>query len=147
MENIIGVKMKRFGRGCSGAVRGNPFLATLVGIGIGWLMAGGFNGSARMEAGWRKAGETAGQAKEAAATAGEKAGGVAGRTREQIMDLSGRALKYARTFGEKAQEQVSRAGSGLKHMAEEKPGVVVGTAIAIAAAVGLGYWGIQKSRG
>lgn len=112
-------------------IRENPISSALVGLGIGWALAGGLKkmmGEGELD--WE--------------TAKEKMEGMAGGG-----EMKEKMHEYAETAKERAEQaryQAMQWGSQAMEYLKENPFLVVGAALAIGAAVGLGA-SYRSSRG
>ncbi|HPL64657.1 MAG TPA: hypothetical protein PK587_12895 [Syntrophales bacterium] len=132
-----GERMMKVGAAVADTIRENPVVSTLVGVGVGWLIAARQKGLEGLSESIEEMLEEAPDKREVR----EKAADVAERTRESAKKMGSRAMMLARQFGSKTREQMGDTGKYVKKTYEESPGTVILTAAAIAAvAAGIGYW-------
>lgn len=112
-------------------IRENPISSALVGLGIGWALAGGLK---KVMEGHDLNWETAREKME------EMGGG--GEMKEKMQEYA----ETAKEKSEQARYQAMQWGSQAMEYLKENPFVVVGAALAIGAAVGLGA-SYMSSRG
>lgn len=136
------------------AVKQNPMPATLMGIGLAWLMMSNSRGApagsvgsepaaagagglkASLASGREKAGQAAHKAGELAGSVKQKASGVAQGTREKLSHGISGARQQAGRLGEAARQQAGRAKGGFDTMLHEQPLLLGALGIAIGAALG-----------
>ncbi len=110
-------------------IKENPISSALVGLGVGWALAGGLKkmfGGGGIE--WEEAREKAKEKMEE-------------MTSMSPEEMKSKMQEYAETAKEKAEQaryQAMQWGSQALEYLKENPFVVVGAALAIGAAVGLG---------
>jgi hypothetical protein len=144
MIGYRGERVKKAGMAVTDTIRENPVVSTLVGVGVGWLIAH------RSEKGLEGLSESVEEILAKAEVPGksairERATKMAGQTREGAQRMGNRAMALARQFGSKAGEQMESTGKLIRKTYEENPGTVILTAVAIAAvAAGIGYWSVRE---
>jgi len=134
-------KALKIGADLMEVVRENPLLATIVGVGVGWLIATETNGARKAEILKKKELEAKGFR-----GASRKFLDLASSACEQAQQIREQAAERAKEFGCSAQKHFQKAGEGIKQMAEEKPVTVAAASLALAAALGFGIWGIVRER-
>ncbi len=137
-------KAMKFGMGLGEAFRGNTLISTLVGAGIGWLMAKGAE-EHEMSEGMKEKMAKMMEAKKAwmAKKKGEE--GIE-EGKEYLKEFKEQAEKWAKEFGSACAEQCKKAYEGVKEIAEEKPVVLAAASAAVAALIGLGIWQLVREK-
>ncbi len=133
----------KLGMGLGEAFKGRTLVSTLVGVGMGWLMARGSE-----EWPHEKMREKMEEMKEAkkAWLAKKKMEEKAEESKEYLGEFREQAEKWAKDFGAAAAEQYQKACAGVKELAEEKPVALAAASAAVAALIGLGIWQLVREK-
>ncbi len=133
----------KLGLGIMEAFKGNPVISALVGMGLGWAIAAGADGSHKAEELKEKISEVL---EEKGIKGGRRMSDLMGSTKEYAQEFGEQAGKWAKDFGASAQEQYKKACEGVKEMAEERPVVLAAVSAGIAAAIGFGIWQLLREK-
>ncbi|PLS87346.1 MAG: hypothetical protein CYG60_02375 [Actinobacteria bacterium] len=136
------------GSGFVERIKQNPVPAAMVGIGLGWLLMSGREGSSgpqRSQDGPYYYERPAGRSypsyyeESSGSSVGQgqgRPGEAAGQARDRAGQVTGQAQERASQLGSQAQDQAQRAKGGLQRMLRENPLAVGAMAVGLGAAVG-----------
>ena len=130
----------KLGAGLIETFKGKTLMSTLVGMGIGWLLASEKGGVPKDDIIKAKVAEILNAKVE------KKATEYAEEAKDYAREFGAQAEKWAKDFGKMAQDQYQRACTGLKEMAEEKPVTLAAISVGVAAILGLGLWQILREK-
>jgi hypothetical protein len=130
----------KLGAGLIETFKGKTLMSTLVGMGVGWLLATEKGGAQTEDIIKAKVAEIM------EAKAGRKATDYMAEAKDYAREFGAQAEKWAKDFGKTAQDQYRRACTGLKEMAEKKPVTLAAISVGAAAILGLGLWQILREK-
>lgn len=137
---IAAERALKLGAGLIETFKGKTLMSTLVGMGVGWLLATEKGSTQTEEIIKAKVAEIM------KAEAGRKATDYMAEAKDYARELGTQAGKWAKDLGKTAQVKYRQTCSNLKEMAEKKPVALAAISIGAAAVLGLGLWQILREK-
>jgi len=133
-------RVVKLGEGMMETFTGSTLVSALVGVGVGWLIATGTNGS------HKAAIEKISDILENKDNPKKKMEEYAESAKEYAQDVGEQIQNWAKDFGVCTQKQYKRACKGAKELAEKRPGTLAAASLAAAALVGVGVWQLLREK-